>query len=222
MDILAYTQPTRTMSIAGSVYEYQYRTMSISHLPQLQGDIDCLTRDGQLSDAKTFQAYMNELAFKLPEDFQDAQSIIVVAIFIQPMIVHFQYNDTRIPAAMPPNYYDIGMTGKVMSDEIQKTIIRENGYHLQRANNFHLKLLAVRSGLGRYGRNNICYVDGMGSFLTLHAYLTDYRFTADHWHDLRMMDLCRDCTICMKQCPGGAIHPERFVIDVKRCLPLYN
>jgi epoxyqueuosine reductase len=30
-----------------------------------------------------------------------------------------------------------------------------------------LKSLAVRSGLAAYGRNNVCYVPGMGSFLEL-------------------------------------------------------
>jgi epoxyqueuosine reductase len=36
-----------------------------------------------------------------------------------------------------------------------------------------LKRLAVRSGLARYGRNNVTYVEGMGSFLELSASLTD-------------------------------------------------
>ena len=43
-----------------------------------------------------------------------------------------------------------------------------------------MKLAAVRSGLAQYGRNNICYVEGMGSFFSFHAYLTDRVFEEDH------------------------------------------
>jgi epoxyqueuosine reductase QueG len=62
----------------------------------------------------------------------------------------------------------------------------------------------------------------MGSFLTLHAYLTDYRFESEHWREICMLDECQDCTICQKHCPMSAIRADNFVIDVKRCMPLYN
>ncbi len=33
-----------------------------------------------------------------------------------------ELNETRIPAAMPPNYYDPGLTRKMLHDEIQENI----------------------------------------------------------------------------------------------------
>lgn len=211
------------LSDPGCMYEYQYRTMSVKHFVALQENIDRLRQDGHLSDSKVFQGYLSDMKFALPKDFTEAQSVIVMAIAIKPLMLHFQFNGNRISAAMPPNYYDAGLTRKTLHAEIQKNIIKETGYRVERmSDTFHLKLLAVRSGLGRYGRNNICYVDGMGSFLTLHAYLTDYHFEEDHWQELGMMELCQECTICQKHCPGGAIRADNFVIDVKRCIPLYN
>lgn len=207
---------------AGLNYEYRYRTLSVAHLPALQEDIDRLRRIGRLSDSATFQSYLNALQFALPADFLSAQTVLIMAIFVPPMTVNFQLNGTKIPATMPPNYYHTGLTRKILQAEIQEHLLGEPGYRVERMESFHLKLLAVRSGLGRYGRNNICYVDGMGSFITLHAYLTDYPLAADHWQEIQMMELCQHCRLCLQQCPGGAIREDDFVINVDRCLPLYN
>lgn len=204
-------------------YPYQYRTVSVEHLAALQEEIEQVRRAGQLSDSAIFQSYVSEMKFALPADFPEAQSVIVIAIALPLLVIHFQFNGARIPVAMPPNYYESGLTRKIVVAEIQQNILPEPGHRVDGVdNNFHLKLLAVRSGLGRYGRNNICYVDGMGSFLTLRAYLTDYRFESDHWQAMQMMDLCQKCTICQQHCPGEAIRADRFVIDVKRCMTLYN
>jgi epoxyqueuosine reductase len=211
------------ISDSSSAYEYQYRTVSVKHFSELQEDIDRLRRDGQLCGSETFQGYLSGMKFDLPDDFTDAKSVIIMAVFIQPMMINFQFNGKRIPAAMPPNYYDAGLTNEMLYDEIQKNIIPQGGYRAEKmGNHYHLKLLSVRSGLGRYGRNNICYVDGMGSFITLHAFLTDHSFEADHWGEMQMMLACTNCNTCIKQCPGGAISRDRFLIDVNRCIPLYN
>ena len=58
--------------------------------------------------------------------------------------------------------------------------------------------------------------------LSLFAFFTDYNFEEDHWKDVRMMDSCKVCRLCINQCPTHAISKMRFVIDVERCLPLYN
>jgi epoxyqueuosine reductase len=207
----------------GSVYEYQYRTMSVKHFSELQEDVDRLRREGQLCDSEIYQGYLSDMKFDLPEDFMDAKSVIIMAVFIKPMMINFHFNGACIPAAMPPNYYDAGLTREMLCDEVQKNIIPQDRYRVEKTgNHFHLKLLAVRSGLGQYGRNNICYVDGMGSFVTLHAFLTDYSYKVDHWGEMQMMRFCRNCRTCIKQCPGGAISGDRFLIDVHRCITLYN
>jgi epoxyqueuosine reductase len=211
------------ISASGSLHEYQYRTMSVVHFSELQEDVNRLRREGQLCNSEIFQGYLKGMHFKLPVDFSDAKSVIIMAVFVKPMMVKFHFKDACIPVAMPPNYYDSGLTGNIMCDEIQKNIILQNGHRVERTgNHFHLKLLAGRTGLGCYGRNNICYVNDMGSFTTLHAFLTDYLFETDHWGEVQMMRYCTNCRTCIKQCPGGAIRDDRFLIDVNHCIPLYN
>jgi epoxyqueuosine reductase len=82
------------------------------------------------------------------------------------------------------------------------------------------KLLAVHSGLGRYGRNNICYIEGLGSYFNLRAFYTDIE-CEDNMQPLRFMDECEKCGLCRKNCPTGAIG-QNSVIDATKCLSMYN
>jgi epoxyqueuosine reductase len=50
-----------------------------------------------------------------------------------------------------------------------------------------LKLLAARCGLSRYGRNNVTYVEGMGSFNRLVAWATDLAAPEDAWQEPERM-----------------------------------
>jgi len=84
------------------------------------------------------------------------------------------------------------------------------------------KLLVVRSGLGAYGRNNISYVPGLGSFHQPIALYSGVPCPEDHWHDLRMLERCQSCVAYQHGCPTGAIAVERFVLRAERCLTFHN
>jgi epoxyqueuosine reductase len=84
-----------------------------------------------------------------------------------------------------------------------------------------LKQLAVRSGLAEYGKNNITFIDEYGSYHQLLAFYTEQRLQ-DHWGRLKMLRLCKGCSICLKECPTQAIRENDFIIDPARCITLYN
>ena len=84
------------------------------------------------------------------------------------------------------------------------------------------KTLLTKSGLGKYGRNNISYVPHFGSSITIRTFLTDHEFTTDSWGEIEMLPECKTCKVCQKLCPNQCISEDNFVIDVNRCLPLYN
>jgi len=105
---------------------------------------------------------------------------------------------------------------------IFKEIIPVDGYKIEQALGLPLKALAVKSELGRYGLNDICYVGDMGTGIILLAYFTDYEFLGDHWGDMKMLDQCEKCRICIEHCPTKVIQEDNFVIDVARCVSLYN
>lgn len=201
---------------------YKYRTLSVDHLPELEEEIDEIKKSGQLSDNKTFRSYIDNKKYQIPEDFPEAKSIIVMATFTKLMFVNFYHKGKKVDVMIPPQYYDDGHTFEQIEDTIQKEIIQEPGYRLQRKTNLLLKRLAVHSGLARYGRNNIAFVDEFGSYLTLYAFFTDYQFSEDHWTEVKMLDNCKPCRICIKQCPTQCITMKKFVIDAGKCVTLYN
>ena len=209
-------------SVFSTGFVYKYKTLSVDHLKELQEDIDKLKREGKLTDHKTYRSYLSKKKFEVPENLPNARSLIVVAIFTKLMLVNFHLNGKKHEVMLPPQYYDDGLTEKILRNIVLKKIINEPGYKIEKATQVHLKLSAVRSGLGRYGRNNLCYVEEMGSLLTLFAYFTDYQFEEDNWTEIRMMDGCKDCRICMSHCPSNCITEDNLVIDAGKCLSLYN
>jgi epoxyqueuosine reductase len=205
--------------------DYRYKTISIEHLGDLQEDIDKLRREGKLSDNETYRSYIDTKKFKVPENFPDAKSIVILAVLSKLALVNFHLDDKKYEVMIPPNYYDNGTTFKDFENIIQNEIIKEPGYKIEYTNKLHVKLLAVRSGLGEYGRNNISYVDSWGSMINLFAYFTNFQFEEDNWTDIKMMDQCKNCQICIKNCPTGAIptlSDENFVINAGKCISVYN
>ena len=165
-----------------------------------------------------YQEYLTGLVFKSPEVLPEARSLIVVAV-PQPQIkVIFTWQGESWPLMIPPTYrhYPDKRVGDVLS-----SVLNHEGYRVAQAA-LPLKSLAVRSGLGKYGRNNICYVPGMGSFHRLVAFYTDFPCPEDSWREPQMAKSCQNCRACIDGCPVGAITGDRFLIHAERCLTFHN
>jgi len=103
-------------------------------------------------------------------------------------------------------------------DETLKQTVDD--WQLVRVKGISLKLLAVMSGLGKYGRNNLCYVDGIGSHCNFCAYYTDIPCEGDALEPA-MMDDCGSCRLCLGNCPTGALGGE-LPIEITLCLTMLN
>ncbi len=101
--------------------------------------------------------------------------------------------------------------------------LSEEGCQLQAEANLPMKRLGAHS-LAAYGRNNITYIEGLGSSFSYAGYFSDLNPDAqDDWlPQMRLVEDCEGCTACLNSCPSGAIRPERFLIDNERCLSYFN
>lgn len=198
---------------------YQARMVSISHLQLLRKEIDNF-RDRGLLEKGFYQDRLTWFSFQVPENLPKAQSLIVVAIPRPQTRAIFTWNGQRRPLILPPTYtaYD-RITEE--AESLFTEILGEKDY-TSTGTALPLKLLAVRSGLGQYGRNNVCYVSGMGSFLQLAAVYSDMPCEQDGWQEATMMKSCEECDLCHHACPTGAISSDRFLLHAERCISYHN
>ncbi len=197
---------------------YQGRIVSIKRLADLQLEIEGRHRQGML-DPELYEAYLTEFAFCPPDTLPEARSIIVVAV-PQPRIqVTFRWNGESVRAIIPPTYGERKKDRRVR--EVLAQALEPAGYRIAEAR-LPRKLLATRSGLATYGKNNITYVSGLGSFHGLVAVYSDVPVSEDHWQEAKMMERCENCSACRRHCPTGAIAAYRFLLHAERCITFHN
>jgi epoxyqueuosine reductase len=132
-----------------------FRVVSINHLADLQREIESRTEHGQF-DSEFAQQYMFRFKFTPTEELKNAKSIIVVAMSRPLTKAIFSWNGKKHAFTLPPTYtaYD---EKRIYVERLVADAVGRKGYKVT-TSNLPLKLLAARSGLAEYGRNNIAYV----------------------------------------------------------------
>jgi epoxyqueuosine reductase len=198
----------------------KFRVVSTRHLADLQREIET-RRDQNQFDKEFSQTYLGRFTFAPPDEFKSAQSIVVVAMPRPPTKATFNWRGKKQSFILPPTYtaYD---EKRLHVEQLIAEAVGKLGYRIATPA-LPLKLLAVRSGLAQYGRNNIAYVVGMGSFMRLTAVYTDMPCETDQWKEESVMERCGEgCDLCQKACPTQAISAERFLLHAERCLTFHN
>ena len=139
----------------------QGRIVAIQHLGELQEEIEGHYRQG-LFDKQFYQESLTSFVLSPPDSLPEARSLIVVAVPRPQFQVVFTWRGKPVPVLVPSYYLCWREAEKQLENSLAR-ILSPSGHRVIRAA-LPQKLLAVCSGLGQYGRNNICYVPGMGSF----------------------------------------------------------
>ena len=198
---------------------YQWRIVSIDHLDGLREEIEGPHRQG-LYDEEFYQERIAPIVFKPPKDLREAKSLIVLTSPQPQFRVVFTWKGEKRPALIPPTYVRYKAV-KAQAKELLAGILGPAGYRVAAAF-LPEKLLVARSGLGAYGKNNISYIPGMGSFHEPAAFYSDLLCHKDYWQEKPMLKRCQKCSACVLQCPSGAITSERFLLRVERCITFRN
>ena len=87
--------------------------------------------------------------------------------------------------------------------------IRSLGYHARAHHVWNYQALmvplAVDAGLGELARNGILITEEYGNAIKIAAVTTDMPLAHDKPVDIGVAEFCDECTICVKNCPVGAI-----------------
>jgi epoxyqueuosine reductase len=195
------------------------KMVSIEHIGELNQEIMKLYSNGLL-DEELYERNISNFQFDYLKEFPSAKSIIVVGTPHHLTRLNFTWKGKTHSGAIPPTYIDEKINRLVFKD--LEIILNDEGFKVIRPKRLPLKLLAVRSGLSKYGRNNISYIPGMGSFCSVQAFYTDLVCEMDSWQEVENMSSCDSCELCLNICPTGCIDEDRFLIHAENCLTNMN
>jgi epoxyqueuosine reductase len=211
---------TRSLRRALDDAGFAHRLADVSVARELADVLAGLRDRGEVAGS-LLDEYSESLTFSCPDEVGTPRVLIVVASRSPVLKVRFQLASGPFEAVIPPTY--VSTSGRERCLEVMRSVLGPAGYKVGRAR-IPVKLLAVRTGLAQYGRNNVAYVRNMGSLVRLDAFCTDaplhvedYR-TKGSWR----LSCCPPCRNCHHVCPTGCIPYDGKLIDATRCLSYFN
>jgi epoxyqueuosine reductase len=199
-------------------YGAKIRVLGVSHIDKLRDRFQKFVQSGKTSDGVK-KKYLNRFKFESSSGFHDARSIIIIAVPQKISVIIFNVRGKAVDTVYPPGYLSRDVRNnnlKILSG----TLDRDENSFVRAV--MPLKLFSACSGLGKYGKNQLSYTEGMGSFGKLEAYFTDIEFDRYDHQEIESLPECDSCSRCVKSCPTKCISTDGFYIDAERCLTNFN
>jgi len=169
------------------------------------------------------------------------RGVVIVIAWPRPAhLLRFHFPGGPLDTIVPPTYAYYERTAADVSESFRAEVL-DDGDALEPLK-APLKAVASRLGLVVYGRNNITYAPGLGSYHQLVGFTIDRplnptgpigpsssvgpsprveeREGKDHLPG--SLPQCEKCRLCLEACPTGALSPDRFLARAERCLTLVN
>jgi len=198
---------------------FPHRVVPADRRTDLKREVEEALASGTLAEA-VFRSYTRIFDCALPEGCANARSLVVGALPHPQSRVFFTWRGQRFSTLVPPTYVRYWELTR-RAEAILNRALAPRG-HWARFARVPQKALAVRSGLARYGRNNIAYVPGFGSFHMLVSYYSSLPCDDGEWLEPRLLERCQRCTACRRACLAGAIDGDRFAVRQDRCITFFS
>lgn len=200
---------------------WQARAVPVERLDDLRARVAGVLASGALPE-ETAGHLVEETEFALPPEVTEPRSVVIAALArpLTQATLTLDGGELRT-VPVPPHY--AGYRAK--PEEMAATLAGALAAAGYRAARFSppLKTLACCAGLARYGRNNITFVPGIGSYLVMGACVTDAPPPRGaEWGEPQALARCEKCQACRRACPTGAIAADRFLLHTERCLTAHN
>jgi epoxyqueuosine reductase len=194
--------------------------VAAERLDDVRGRVAGVLASGELP-SPTAAHLADETGFSWPAELPKARSVVVAATPRPLTRATLTVRGRSREVVVPPHYAGYHTVPDGLAAAVGDALAATG----HRAVRFEppIKTLATCSGLARYGRNNVAYVPGLGSYLMLAACATDAPPPDDaSWGEPQQLARCERCSACLRACPSGAIRPDRFLLQTDRCLTTIN
>jgi len=179
--------------------------------------VAALHQDGKL-DESLYRNYLAPMLEPPASDSLEPRSIILIARPSYPVRLHFTLNGKPVAVTAAPGY--LRGAAQRPSDVVNE-VLAPLGFSAEGID-CPQKTLATISGFARYGRNNITYVEGLGSFHALVTLVSDLPCNEVPVREQEALPQCETCGACRTACPTGAIAHDRFLLHAERCITFWN
>lgn len=169
-------------------------------------------------DEAFYQEYLVPLLSGPAPEAPTPRSLILIAVPDRPVRMQFTLDGTPFTVTTAPGYL---RAPKPRPSELVPEILAPFGLSAARIDG-PLKTMGTISGFSRYGRNNISYVQGLGSFAALAALVSDLECEDSPPQAQETLPRCGTCHACRDACPTGAIGEDRFLLHAERCITFWN
>jgi len=144
---------------------FKGRIVSVLRLKGLQEETTEKRLKGYFCD-EFFRELLTSFKFRPPKQLPKANSLLIAA-YPQPKVcIIFSWKGKSHPVLLSLTYMH---RPNAILEKLLKDLFKPFDFHVIKTI-LPLNLLAVRSGLGSYRRNNICYIPKCGSFHRLMAF----------------------------------------------------
>ena len=198
------------------------RIVDIRGLEVVRTRLERLAAEGAL-EAEFVRKSLRGFRYLEGRSVETPRSLVMLALPRPAHVLTFSLAKGEREFILPPTYADYTPT----FDLIRGWFRKELGLKRSQADlvNAPLKSLSAAAGLIRYGRNNVGYVPGLGSYVQLVGLAASFDLTPDgelcRIED-QSLELCRTCRACQKACPTGAIGEDRFMLRAEQCYVLFS
>ncbi|MBN2206692.1 MAG: 4Fe-4S dicluster domain-containing protein [Candidatus Aminicenantes bacterium] len=194
--------------------------LDVDALAAVQNRLETLRGAGAFNP-RFFESYLSGFRYLRDSAVSDPRGLILVAAPRPAHVVVFRLPDRELEAVLPPTYVKYRPFSEELLDALRADIgLATSDVDLLSA---PLKTLSAAAGLIRFGRNNIGYAPGWGSYFQLVGFVTRFPLapeTAPLGIEDRGLDACEGCDRCLRACPTGAITEARFLLRAETCLTL--